>query len=51
MAHRIDVYLEELGLEQQFIDAMRAQHITGAELARRNEEQTRVYLTRSGKWS
>ncbi|MGA8384488.1 MAG: hypothetical protein WB526_07635 [Candidatus Cybelea sp.] len=34
-AARIDRYLEELRLEQQFIDAMEQQHISAAELARR----------------
>ena len=37
MARRIDARLEELRLEQQFLDAMQAQHITGAELARRTK--------------
>ena len=39
MAHRIDAHLEELRLEQQFLDAMHAQHITGAELARRTKSK------------
>lgn len=39
MARRIDTKLEELRLEQQFIDAMEAQHITGAELARRTKSK------------
>lgn len=39
MARRIDAHLEELRLEQQFIDAMQAQHITGAELARRTKSK------------
>lgn len=39
MARRIDVYLDELRLEQQFIDAMQAQNITGAELARRTKSK------------
>lgn len=38
-ARRIDAHLEELRLEQQFIDAMQAQHITGAELARRTKSK------------
>ena len=37
MARRIDAYADELRLEQQFIDAMQAQNITGAELARRTK--------------
>jgi hypothetical protein len=37
MAHRIDARLEELRLEQQFLDAMQAQRVTGAELARRTK--------------
>jgi len=39
MARRIDTYVEELRLEQQFIDAMQAQNITGAELARRTKSK------------
>lgn len=39
MARRIDIHLEELRLEQQFLDAMQAQHITGAELARRTKSK------------
>ena len=39
MARRIDAYVEELGLEQQFIDAMQAQNITGAEFARRTKSK------------
>lgn len=39
MARRIDTHLEELRLEQQFLDAMQAQHITGAELARRTKSK------------
>ena len=39
MARRIDAHLEELRLEQQFIDAMQAQHISGAELARRTKSK------------
>lgn len=39
MAHRIDTYVDELRLEQQFIDAMQAQNITGAELARRTKSK------------
>jgi hypothetical protein len=39
MAHRIDAHLEELRLEQQFLDAMQTQHITGAELARRTKSK------------
>lgn len=39
MAHRIDAHLEELRLEQQFLDAMQAQHISGAELARRTRSK------------
>jgi|SRR5579872_6378835 len=39
MARRIDVYVDELRLEQQFIDAMQAQNITGAELARRTKSK------------
>lgn len=39
MAQRIDAHLEELRLEQQFLDAMQAQHITGAELARRTKSK------------
>ncbi len=37
MAREIDARREELRLEQQFLDAMHAQHITGAELARRTK--------------
>jgi len=39
MARRIDAYVDELRLEQQFIDAMEAQNITGAELARRTKSK------------
>jgi len=39
MARRIDAHLEELRLEQQFLDAMQAQHISGAELARRTKSK------------
>lgn len=39
MARRIDTYVDELRLEQQFIDAMQAQNITGAELARRTKSK------------
>ncbi|MHB8357634.1 MAG: hypothetical protein ACYDDQ_13195 [Vulcanimicrobiaceae bacterium] len=39
MARRIDAHLEELRLEQQFLDAMQAQHITGAELAQRTKSK------------
>lgn len=39
MARRIDKHLEELRLEQQFLDAMHARHITGAELARRTKSK------------
>ncbi|HVA29418.1 MAG TPA: hypothetical protein VNF68_14650 [Candidatus Baltobacteraceae bacterium] len=39
MARRIDTYVDELHLEQQFIDAMQAQNITGAELARRTKSK------------
>jgi hypothetical protein len=39
MSHRIDAHSEELRLEQQFLDAMHAQHITGAELARRTKSK------------
>ncbi len=39
MARRIDAYVEELGLEQQFIDAMQSQNISGAELARRTKSK------------
>lgn len=39
MARRIDAHVEELRLEQQFLDAMQAQHITGAELARRTKSK------------
>lgn len=39
MAQRINAHLEELRLEQQFLDAMQAQHITGAELARRTKRK------------
>lgn len=39
MARRIDAYVDELRLEQQFIDAMQAQNITGAELARRTKSK------------
>ena len=37
MAREIDARREELRLEQQFLDAMQAQQITGAELARRTK--------------
>ncbi|MGC8486391.1 MAG: hypothetical protein ACP5O6_12290 [Candidatus Baltobacteraceae bacterium] len=37
MAREIDARREELRLEQQFLDAMQAQDITGAELARRTK--------------
>jgi hypothetical protein len=39
MARRIDAYLEDLRLEQQFIDVMLTQQITGAELARRTKSK------------
>jgi hypothetical protein len=35
MARRIDAYVDELRLEQQFLDAMRLKQVTAAELARR----------------
>jgi|SRR5579862_9060397 len=35
MAQRIDRYLAEIELEQQFIDAMEDQQVTASELARR----------------
>lgn len=39
MARRIDAHLEELRLEQQFLDAMEAHHMTGADLARRTKSK------------
>ena len=39
MVRRIDAYVDELRLEQQFIDAMQSQNITGAELARRTKSK------------
>ena len=39
MTRRIDAYVDELRLEQQFIDAMQSQNITGAELARRTKSK------------
>jgi hypothetical protein len=39
MARRIDAHLEDLRLEQQFLDAMLTQNITGAELARRTKSK------------
>jgi hypothetical protein len=39
MARRFETYVDELRLEQQFIDAMQAQNITGAELARRTKSK------------
>ncbi len=39
MARKIDAHLEELRLEQQFTDAMEAQNISGAELARRTKSK------------
>ena len=39
MARKIDAHLDELHLEQQFIDAMRTQNISGAELARRTKSK------------
>jgi hypothetical protein len=39
MARRIDAHLEEMRLEQQFLDVMESQHITGAELARRTKSK------------
>jgi hypothetical protein len=35
VARRIDAYLDELRLEQQFLDAMQREQITATELARR----------------
>jgi len=43
MARRIDAYVEEFGLGQQFIDAMHAQNITGAKLARRTKSKPRPF--------
>lgn len=39
MASKIDAYLADLQLEQQFIDAMQEQHVTAAELARRTNRK------------
>jgi len=39
MARRIDAYVDELRLEQQFLDAMRLKHVTAAELARRTKRK------------
>lgn len=39
MAQRIDAYLDAFRLEQQFRDAMTAQHITSADLARRTNHK------------
>jgi hypothetical protein len=39
MARRIDAYLEDLRLEQQFIDEMQHEKISAAELARRTKRK------------
>jgi len=39
MAARTDAYLDDLRLEQQFLDAMQEEHISAAELARRTNRK------------